>query len=383
MFQLGEFDDMKVLVLANFGMGLYNFRRELLERLITQGDEVYISLPYDEYVPKLEEIGCKFIDTNLERRGTNPIKDIMLFAKYIKIIKKAKPDMVLTYTIKPNIYGGMACSITNTPYLTTITGLGTAIEKKGIIQKVTMNLYKLGLKNAACLFFQNKTNQEFFKQQKIINYDTKLVPGSGVNLKEHGFEVYPNNEEKIRLLFIGRVMKSKGIEEFLRAAEIVNSHHSLVKFEIVGGIEEDYTEKIQELEKRGIVKYYGQQDNVSKFIKNSHATILPSYHEGLANVLLESAATGRPVLASNVPGCIETFDEGLTGIGFNAKDTSSLVDAIEKFLELSNEHQAAMGIAGRKKMEREFDRNIVINAYIQEIYDGAKENSNESIRENS
>ncbi|WP_231567258.1 glycosyltransferase family 4 protein [Sporosarcina sp. ZBG7A] len=370
---------MKILVLANFGMGLYNFRKELLEQLIQQGNEVYLSLPNDEYIPKLEKLGCHFIDTHLERRGTNPLKDLKLLVQYIKIVKQIKPDVVLTYTIKPNIYGGLACSLKNTPYLTTITGLGTSVENKGLIQKITLKLYKLALKKATRVFFQNQTNQKFFKEHRISNGETKLVPGSGVNLEKHKYEVYPNSDEDIRFLFIGRIMKAKGIEELMKAAEIVKCKYSNVEFDIIGGIEEDYNEKISELEKQGILKYYGQQDNVNEFIKNSNATILPSYHEGLANVLLESAASGRPVLASRVPGCIETFEEGKTGIGFEAKDVDSLVNAIEKFLSLTNEERKAMSIAGRKKMESEFDRNLVINAYLQEIYDDKKGNSYEPI----
>ncbi len=373
---------MKILVLANFGMGLYNFRKELLEKLISQNYEVYISLPNDEYVPKLKKLGCKFVETQLERRGTNPFKDIKLLLNYLKMLKRIKPDMVLTYTIKPNIYGGLACSLTKTPYITNITGLGTSVEKKGLIQKITLMLYRFGLKKSSCIFFQNESNQKFFIDNGIVRSKTRLIPGSGVNLKQHKFEEYPVNDEIVRFLFIGRIMKAKGIDELLEAAQIVKGRNSKIQFDLIGGIEEDYIQELDELEKQDIIKYHGQQEDVHSFIKNSHATILPSYHEGLANVLLESASSGRPVLASKVPGCIETLDEGLTGYGFEVKSVENLVKAILTFTNLPLEQKRAMGIAGRKKMENEFDRNLVINAYLQEIkMTMHKENKNESIRE--
>lgn len=365
---------MRILVLANFGMGLYNFRKELLEKLVQQNDEVYISLPNDEYVPKLKEIGCKFIDTELDRRGTNPVADMKLLLTYKKVIKQIKPDIVLTYTIKPNVYGGIACAITKTPYLTNITGLGTSIENKGLVQKITLALYKIGINKTSCVFFQNENNQTFFIDNKITKSKTQLLPGSGVNVVEHQFEEYPPEEAIVRFLFIGRVMKAKGIEELLEVAEILHKKHKNIQFDIVGGLEEDYNQRLQNLEAQGIIKYHGQQQDVHSFIKQSHATILPSYHEGLANVLLESAACGRPIIASNVPGCVETFDEGTTGFGFEVKNVENLVVTIEKFLDLSHNQKAQMGYEGRKKMEKEFDREIVINTYLNKIRAAHEEN---------
>jgi glycosyltransferase involved in cell wall biosynthesis len=366
-FQLGEYRNMKILVIANFGMGLYNFRKELLEELIKQDNEVYISLPDDEYVSKLEKIGCKFVDTHLDRRGTNPLSDFKLLLNYIRIIKRIKPDVVLTYTIKPNVYGGIACAITKTPYITNVTGLGTSVENKGLIQKVTLLLYKLGLKKASCVFFQNQTNRKFFEDNRIVKSKTRLIPGSGVNLEQHKSEEYPMSDKKVRILFIGRIMKAKGIEELLEAAKLVKEKYPNVQFDLIGGNEENYNQKIDKLERLDIIKYHGQQSDVHSFIKKSHATILPSYHEGLANVLLESASSGRPVLASRVPGCIETFEDGLTGFGFEVRNVESLVEAISRFINIPYEQKREMGMAGRRKMENEFDRNIVINAYLNEI----------------
>jgi glycosyltransferase involved in cell wall biosynthesis len=358
---------MRVLVLANFGMGLFNFRKELLEELIRQGNEVYVSLPNDEYVPKLKELGCKYIESRVDRRGTNPVKDIKLLFQYIKIINNIKPEVVLTYTIKPNIYGGIACSITKTHYLTNVTGLGTAIENSGLIQKITLGLYRMGLKNSSCVFFQNEYNRSFFVNNNIVKSKAKLIPGSGVNLEQHNFEDYPSTDKKIRLLFIGRIMKAKGIEELFQAAKQVKEIYPDVEFDLVGGSEEDYNKQLFELEELGIIKYHGQQSDVHSFIESSHGTILPSYHEGTANVLLETAATGRPILASKVPGCMETFDDEITGFGFEVRSVSRLVEAIIKFIKLPYHQKKQMGIEGRKKMEKEYDRKIVIDAYLQEM----------------
>ncbi|WP_346764166.1 glycosyltransferase family 4 protein [Bacillus sp. N1-1] len=358
---------MRVLVLANYGMGLYQFRKELLEELISEGHEVYVSLPNDEYVPKLEKLGCEFIETEFSRRGTNPIMDLKLLLTYRKIIKKIKPDVVLTYTIKPNVYGGMTCRMTKTPYLTNITGLGTSIENKGIIRLLTLNLYKYGLANSSCVFFQNDANRSFFIENNIVKENTRLIPGSGVNLDHHQFEKYPSSDENINFLFIGRLMKPKGIDELLKAAKKVKQRFTNVHFDLVGGNEGYNMEVINELSDADIIKYHGQQSDVHLFIKNSHATVLPSYHEGTANVLLESASSGRPVLASNISGCKETFDEGQSGFGFEVKNVNSLIEAITKFINLPYDEKKAMGIAGRKKMEKEFTRSIVINAYKEEM----------------
>lgn len=372
---------MKVLILANFGMGLYNFRKELLEELIDQNIDVYISLPDDEYVTELKGLGCKFVETNLDRRGTNPVKDFRLLYRYIKIIKGIKPDIVLTYTIKPNIYGGIACMLTKTPYITNITGLGTSVENKGAIQKITIVLYKIALKRSSCVFFQNIRNRKHFIDNGIVKNKTRILPGSGVNLKKHNFEVYPSSDNNIRLLFIGRIMKDKGIEELLQAAKIIKEKYPNVQFDLIGEIEEDYKTKLSEYQRLNVINYYGKQRNVHAYIKESHATILPSYHEGLSNVLLESASSGRPILASKIHGCKETFIEGESGYGFSVRDVDSLVNTIIKFIKLPYDQKKNMGITGRQKMEKDFDRSVVINAYIEEISTIVnKENDNESIR---
>lgn len=358
---------MRILIFANFGMGLYKFRKELLQRIVKDNNDVYVSFPQDEYVPLIESLGCKYIETKVDRRGTNPLTDLQLLKKYIYILKEIKPDIVLTYTVKPNIYGGIACRITKTSYIANITGLGTAIENKGVIKNLTLRLYNLGLKKARCVFFQNESNKKLFLDKKIITTKTRVIPGSGVNLEQYNYESYPDPSIPIRFLFIGRMMKAKGIDELLNAAKTVKKKYPNVEFDLVGFCEEEYLDKLNKLSDDGIITYYGQQDNVHEFIKNAFAIILPSYHEGTSNVLLESASKGRPILASRVTGCKETFDEGKSGLGFEVKSTSSLINTIIKFIELPYKEKKEMGIAGRKKMEEKYDREIVIDAYLEEI----------------
>ncbi|CAM3831469.1 glycosyltransferase family 4 protein [Mesobacillus thioparans] len=356
----------KVLILANNDIGLYKFRKELIEGLVKE-HEVFLSLPNGDYVSKLVELGSKYINTPISRRSTNPITDLLLLYRYNSILKRIKPDVVLTYTIKPNIYGGMMCRLNNIPYITNVTGLGTAIENPGLLQKVTLNLYRLGLKNARTVFFQNKPNLQFFIFNNIVKKKVKVIPGSGVNLKQHNFENYPEEDKVIRFLFIGRIMKAKGIEELFESAKRIKKEYKNVQFDLIGGSEENYAQQLNELSDLGIINYHGHQHDVHSYIKKSHATILPSYHEGTSNVLLESASSGRPVLASNVPGCIETFDDGISGIGFEAKSVESLFDAIKEFIILPYEKKKLMGIAGRRKMEKEFNRKLVVDIYMDEI----------------
>jgi glycosyltransferase involved in cell wall biosynthesis len=355
----------RVLILANSDVGLYKFRKELIEEIV-KVHEVYISLPSGEFVQPLQDIGCKFIDTSINRRGTNPITDLKLFWKYINIIKKVKPSIVLTYTIKPNVYGGLACRLTKTPYLVNITGLGTALENSGILQKITLFLYQIAIKKAKCVFFQNKENESFLTSRITIkNY--KLLPGSGVNLNYYSLQDYPLSKN-IHFLFIARVMKEKGIDQYLDAAKYIRRKYPNTVFHILGFCEDAYEEKLKILQEQGIIKYHGMQKDVREFHRFSHCTIHPTYYpEGMSNVLLESAACGRPIITTNRSGCREIVDHGVNGFLVEQQNSQDLIQKIELFLSLSNESKRKMGIAGRIKVENEFDRQIIVNEYLKEI----------------
>ncbi|KHF31811.1 N,N'-diacetylbacillosaminyl-diphospho-undecaprenol alpha-1,3-N-acetylgalactosaminyltransferase [Paenibacillus sp. P1XP2] len=355
----------RILILANSDIGLYKFRKELIEKLVME-HELYVSLPSGEFTPKLKEMGCKIISTSLSRRGTNPITDLKLLINYFKIIKTIKPDVVLTYTIKPNVYGGLACRMNDVPLLANITGLGSALENGGLLQKVTLLLYKLSLKRAACVFFQNKENKEFLlKYTSISNY--RLIPGSGVNLKDYSLLEYPP-QDKINFLFIARIMKEKGIDQYLEAAEFIKGKYPNTTFHILGSCEDAYEDTLKRMQDIGIIQYHGMQSDVKEFHRFSHCTIHPTFYpEGMSNVLLESAACGRPVITTNRSGCREIVDHGINGYIVKPKNSRDLIEKIENFLELDYEGKRKMGLKGRDKVEREFNRQIVIDAYLNEI----------------
>ena len=356
----------KVLILSNYGMGLYKFRRELISTLCNQY-QVTICIPQGEYDQKLQNLGATVVHCEMERRGMNPLHELTLLNRYRKVLKAEKPDVVLTYTIKPNVYGGMICGLKKIPYLPNVTGLGTTIENGGLMSKLSLTLYKMGLRKASCVFFQNAVNRDLFLNRKVYTGKSKVIPGSGVNLNDHPFEDYPELDKEYRFLFIGRIMKDKGIDELLYATTALHNEGINIQLDIVGEFDEDYESILKDAEKNGYIHFRGLQNNVHPFIKASHCVVLPSYHEGMANVMLEAASTGRPVITTTVPGCRETFEEGITGFGCEAKNGESLLAAMRKFTQLSRDKMAEMGKQGRTKVENEFDRNIVINVYRQEI----------------
>ena len=353
----------KILVLANFSGGLYDFRNEVLLELLKK-HEVYVSIPDEVRRKELEEEGCHIVHTPLNRRGMNPLEDIGLMMRYNKILNEIKPDLVMTYTIKPNIYGGFICRMKKLSYITTITGLGSTFQGTGLMKKLIVLMYKGALKGASCIFFQNMQNKSIFEENKICGKKSVLVNGSGVNLQRHQLEPYPQ-EEQIRFLFVGRIMKEKGIEEFLDAAKMLHAENLV--FEILGGCDEDYQEKLNEYETKGLIRYHGFQKDVKPFLHKASALVLPTYHEGMSNVLMEASATGRPVIATKISGCKEIFEEGVTGFGCEPQSSQSLIEAMDKFLALSKEERAQMGRNARAKMEREFDRRQIVDVYIKEI----------------
>ena len=357
-----------VLILSNSLKGLFSFRKEVIKAICDASYDVTISIPErDERAEYFESIGCSLVETKLSRRGMNPFADCNLLLNYRKLIREIHPIAVLTYTIKPNVYGGMACRLTKTSQLANVTGLGDAVENGGWLQKLTITLYKMGLAKAKTVFFQNATNRNYFIQNKIADDDSILLPGSGVNLNHHTFQEYPTNDETIKFLFIGRLLKDKGIEEFFEAAKNVKNRYPNTEFQILGPVEGPYKPVLEANIQLGTVKHLGSTTDVRPFIGAVHCTVMPSYHEGMSNVNLESSANGRPVITTNVAGCRETVDDNITGFLVNVTDAKDLADKFEKFILLNHEQKEQMGLAARRKVEREFDRQIVINAYLKEI----------------
>ncbi|MDO5793344.1 MAG: glycosyltransferase family 4 protein [Turicibacter sp.] len=358
----------KILILANNDVGLYKFRKELIQSLIDRGDKVYISLPYGKLVEPLKEIGCEFIDTPVDRRGINPITDFKLITRYLKILMNINPDMVITYTVKPNVYGGIVCRIMNITYATNITGLGTAFQSNEFLKRLIIFLYRLACKKARVVFFENEENQEIFIYNKIVRKENACkLNGAGVNLEEYKFLEYPNDNSETRFLFVGRIMKEKGVDEFFEVAKRLKRNYDKVVFDVVGPLEDDYEEIINELKEKGIINFYGYQTDVKPFIEKAHCFVLPSYHEGMANTNLESAASGRPVITSNIAGCMEAVEDGITGYLVLSKSSDDLYEKMKKFCELPYENRKKMGLAGRKRMEVYFDKKVVVAETIRRL----------------
>lgn len=359
---------MKLLILANFDVGLYQFRRELIAELL-KTNEVYISLPYGELVEPLKEMGCKYIDTQLERRGMNPFKDAKLFFTYLRIFRQVKPDLILTYTIKPNVYGGFASRVARIPYAVNITGLGTAFQNNGMLRKVVTLMYKLGCKKAKVVFFENEENRRIFIDAKIVRQEqTCLLNGAGVNLDHYQVTEYPAGDIT-KFLFIGRVMKEKGIDELFTAMRrLVSEGHSCM-LDVLGGYEEDYKSIIEKYEAEGWLHYHGYQKDVRPYIAASHCFVLPSWHEGMANTNLECAASGRPVITSNIHGCLEAVEDGITGFLCKKQDAENLYTIMKKFEEFSYEKRKVMGLAGHERMEKLFNKKRIVEQTIECLRD--------------
>ena len=355
------------MFLVNHDVVIYNFRLELVERLRADGHQVVISSPYGERIEDLKALGCEYRDIAFSRHGMNPVQELKLLADYVRLLKEVKPDIVLTYTIKPNIYGGMAAALLGIPYVANITGLGTAVENGGLVQKITVMLYKVAFCKVQRVFFQNEENRQFFRDRKIAVKKHGMLPGSGVNLQRFTPLDYPEGE-KTEFVFISRIMKEKGADQYLGAAEAIREKYPNTVFHVCGFCEEHYEAKLKDLQERGIIVYHGMVRDVKAVLAKTHCTIHPTFYpEGISIVVLESCACGRPIITTDRSGCREVVDDGINGFVVQQRSTEDLIEKIEKFLTLSQEQRMAMGLAGREKVEREFDRQIVVEAYLNEI----------------
>ncbi|MBQ9512805.1 MAG: glycosyltransferase family 4 protein [Lachnospiraceae bacterium] len=387
----------KALILANSGSGLYDFRGGLITRLKDAGYEVLCALPDADAVKELRALGAKVVRTPMNRRGMNPVEDVKLYRGYRALLKKERPDIVLTYTIKPNIYGGYACRKEGIPYIATVTGLGSVFqsESEGTgtlthfsekrvcvpvplthLQRLVTAMYRTALKDCKCLFFQNANNRAVFERFSIPSGKTKLVNGSGVDLKRHMPEDYPGHtQETTQFLYVGRLMKEKGSIELLRALRrLVNEYPERAHLTCVGYMEDESSADAQEIaalarqaEEDNLLTRLPYDKEIHAHYAKADAVVMPSYHEGMSNVLMEASATARCVLASDIPGCKEIVEDTVTGFLFPARDEDALFYAMEKFLKLLVAERRMMGRAARRKMECEFDREQIMDAYMEEI----------------
>lgn len=353
----------KLLILANSDSAIFKFRSELIEELSKQF-HIGIGIPYGQYMELIKNDKYEFFDIPINRHGLNPLEDYKLLRRYKRLIKSFKPDAVLLYTIKPNLYGSIAARKYSVPCLCNITGLGSALETPGALQQLLIRMYRYAMREENTIFFQNAHGKEFFIQNRIgTDSQYYLLPGSGVNLDRFKLLPYPVNEP-LRFFFIARVIKEKGIDEFLYVARRFKEENKMAEFHVCGACEEAYDVILKNADSEGIIKYHGLVKDMRAMYEMASCIVLPSYYpEGQSNVLLEGAASGRPLLTTDHPGCREAVDDGATGFLVNKKDRNDLYGKVCNILYMSVEERVAMGLAGRKKMEREFDRNIVIEAY--------------------
>ncbi len=366
-----------IALVTNNDDDVYCFRLELIKKMIDSGYEMLISCPNGPKFELMKSIPYRYDDSVIDRRGTNIIVDAKLFVHYFKLFKREKPDIVLTYTAKPNVYASMAARILKIPYINNVTGLGSVLNKKGVMKAFIMWLFKLAYRGAACVMFQNSTNMKLALDEGMVKGDYELIPGSGVDLERFPVQPYPaggNGKEGESIVFnyIGRILHDKGVDDYIEAAKIIRAKYPKTEFNLIGFIEpteSHYEIELKELEKNNIVKYRGSQKDVRPFIARAHAIIHPStYGEGMSNVLLENASSGRPIITTNNPGCQETVNNGKSGFIYQGGNVSDLVNTIERFLtKEDNEQRKIMGLEGRKKIEKEFSRSIVIKTYKEKI----------------
>lgn len=358
----------RVCIVVNHENTILLFREELITALKEKEHEVFVLLPSFCKGERIKQLGAQTVGYDLRQHGTNLIEEIRSLQSILQKLKMIDPDIVLTYTVKPNLYAGAICRFKRIPYIATITGLGRGFEKSSLISTVMLLSLRFSLRKAKRVFFQNERTEQCFVPQYVKPSQSILVNGSGVSLEKNIFEEYPNNEVT-QLLFVGRVTRDKGVKELFDAVCSINKDNVKVKLLLVGPVEEDGEEYVKQVQGKEYISFLGMknQQMVHEHIKQSDAVIVPSYHEGMCNALLEAAAAGRPVITTKIPGCIETFEEEITGFGCEPRNSDSLKACIEKFLSLDREERQSMGRHARAKMEREFDRAGIIRKYVKQV----------------
>ena len=357
---------MRILIATNHSYMFYRFRKELVEALM-QEHEVILSTPFVGHEDDLQAMGLRCIDTEIDRRSINPFKDMKLLKTYRKMLDEIQPDLVITYSIKPNIYMGSACKAKGIPYVTNVQGLGTAFEKP-VLSSVVSVMYRSALRKARTVFFENEENAQFFLHKNIISpQQMKVLPGAGINLDEYPY-VPMQDDGVCNFLFVGRIMKEKGVDEFFTAAKTIKAEFGeKVAFDVVGFYEDAYKGTVDQLVADGVINFHGFQTDVHPFYKAADCVVLPSYHEGMSNVLLEGAATGRALITSDIPGCREAVEDGVSGYLCPVQDAEALYEAMRRFVELPESWRGEMGRRGRERMEQRFSKTAVVAETIKHL----------------
>lgn len=365
-----------IALLTNNDDDIYCFRLELIEALIESGYQVLISCPYGPKFELMKGMNYIYDDPYIDRRGMNIVNDLKLINHYRKLMKKYRPDLVLTYTAKPNVYATLLAKHLGIPVINNVTGFGSILKEKVFRKQLIMHLFKTAYKRSSCIMFQNKTNMKIAKKAGMVRGNYKLIPGSGVNTERFPLQNYPAGGngiegETVVFNYIGRVLHDKGVDDYIEAAKRIKKLYPNTEFNIIGFIEpteNHYEKKLKYLQKQGVVYYRGSQKDVRPWIKRSHAIIHPStYGEGMSNVLLENASSGRPIITTDNPGCRETVIDEISGYIYQGGNTEALAAVLLRFLKMSNLNRKLMGERGRQFVIDNFSRKIVIDTYLDEI----------------
>ena len=362
----------KIAIVTNNSWYAYNFRLNLAKSLKNNGYEVIFIAPYDEKYSKLIKKEFKFYNINIDAKGINPISDFKTMVSLYKLYKNVKPDIVLNFTIKPNIYSSMVAGILKVKSISNITGLGTIFIKQSMVTKIAKILYKTALNFNDKVFFQNNDDRSLFIDNKLVHKSkTDLLPGSGVDLNKF-IPIKKDDDRVVKFLLIARLLKDKGILEFIEAIKIIKNQYKNIQFQILGalGVENKTAiikDELQVWIYNGLVEYLGTTDNVQNIISKVDCVVLPSYREGTPRSLLEACAMEKPIIATNVVGCKEVVDDGINGYLCEVRDSQDLANKMEMMINLSNDERKIMGQAGRNKIVKEFDEKIVISKYLENI----------------
>ena len=360
------------LLCSNYAWTIYNFRMPLIRRLKSQGHDVVVFTQFDGYETIISNEVDQITPLFISRKGINPFIDLFTIVDFIRILYSIKPDFLLLFTIKPVIYGCIAARLTNVKIISMITGLGTAFNMDNLLTKLVKKLYKFSLKTVSIVFFQNIADKDIFVNNKLVDPDRcRLIPGSGVDTRRFHLSELPKKDE-MTFLLIARMLWDKGIGEFVEAARVIKLVNPKVRFQLLGPLGVDNRtaipmSKIVEWEEEQVIEYMGDTDDVTTYIEQACCIVLPSYREGTSRVLLEAAAMGRPIIATDVPGCREVVTDGDTGLLCEPKDYLSLSQKMKIMLELSYKTRETMGAKGRDKICSEFNQDIVCNLYLDAI----------------
>lgn len=364
---------MRIAIVLNTSWNIYNFRMNFVKALIAEGNEVHTIAPHDDYTHYLTEAGCIHHDLKMDSRGANPIKDFLLIFELMSAYSKVKPDVVLHYTIKPNVYGTLAAAILRIPSINNVCGLGTIFLKKNLTSAIAIALYRLAFHFPKKVFFQNPDDRALFVNKKLIAFSsTDLIPGSGIDLKRFVPADFKRNKI-FTFLLVSRLITDKGIHEFIEAVRQLKSDGVKAKFQILGAKDPKHKrgvalEVINEWISSGTIEYLGTTKDVRPFIQQADCIVLPSYREGTPRTLLEAASIAKPIITTDVPGCHQVVSDGYNGLLCKLKDPNDLANKMLTMTDFDNGALKKMGDNGRKKVESEFDESIVIDKYLQAIH---------------